>query len=97
MLTVGSFAMDAYEPGQVRKKAAVSRIFHVPRGGLTELTVKVPLGSQLSITGARSTYCAESNTLPIAIRDWEVFICVFLLIFVQIGRKIKSLGELYLT
>ena len=35
VLTVGSFAMNAYEPGQVRKEAAVSKMFHVPRGSLT--------------------------------------------------------------
>jgi hypothetical protein len=35
VLTVGSFAMNAYEPGQVRKEAAVSKMFHVPKGSLT--------------------------------------------------------------
>ncbi len=34
VLRVRSFAMDACEPGQVRKEAAVSRRFHVPKGSL---------------------------------------------------------------
>jgi hypothetical protein len=33
-LTVRSFAMNAREPGQVRKEAAVSEMFHVPKGCL---------------------------------------------------------------
>lgn len=35
VLTVGSSAMSAYEPGQVRKEAAISKITLVPEGGLT--------------------------------------------------------------
>jgi len=30
VLTIGSYAMETHESGQVRKEAAISGIFHVP-------------------------------------------------------------------
>jgi hypothetical protein len=33
-LTIGSCAMGTYESGQIRKEAAISRLFHVPQGSL---------------------------------------------------------------
>ncbi len=53
VLTVGSFAMEAREPGQVRKKAAVSEMFHVPRGNLTRANSIRSAWISRSITGAR--------------------------------------------
>ena len=35
MLTVGPFAIETYEPRQVRNEAAVSKIFYVPEDTLT--------------------------------------------------------------
>ena len=37
-LTIGSCAMGTYESGQVRKEAAISRLFHVPWGSLVRVT-----------------------------------------------------------
>jgi len=40
VLTVGSSAMDAYELGQVRKEAAVSKLVHVPGECLTRAVIQ---------------------------------------------------------
>lgn len=45
--------MEAYEPGQVRKEAAVSKMFHVPEGCLTRANDKGAAWIEISITGAR--------------------------------------------
>ena len=60
MLTVGSFAMGACEPGQVWKEAAVSKIFHVPEGGLARAGDKSTACVTVTITGARFNSLFES-------------------------------------
>lgn len=53
VLTFGSCAMGTYEPCQVRKEAALSRISHVPRGRLDRAGDKSNAYVRLSKEGAR--------------------------------------------
>jgi hypothetical protein len=53
VLTFGSRAMGTYEPCQVRKEAALSRISHVPRGRLDRAGDRSNAYVRLSEEGAR--------------------------------------------
>ena len=80
VLTVGSFAMNACEPGQVRKEAAVSKIFHVPKGSLTRANDK--RAAWIATANSRCTVLfltkVVRNTSTIALQKTQSIIDVFL-------------------
>ncbi len=60
-LRAGSRATETREPRQVRKEAAVSGPFRVPRGCLVGAGCAATPGAALSTAGARSHFCARSS------------------------------------
>lgn len=65
VLTSGSCAMESHEPCQVRKEAALSGTFHVPRDRLDRASDKGNAYVQQSKKGARQKYI-NSNLSALA-------------------------------
>jgi len=63
-LTAGSFAMDDREPGQVRKKAAVSGPVHVPEGRPVRAGGPSRARIAASKAGARLDHATFAKTKP---------------------------------
>ena len=69
VLTSGSCAMETHEPCQVRKEAALSGTFYVPRGCLDRANDMSNACVQQSKKGARYTYfhsgvCSQCEQAP---------------------------------
>ena len=52
-LTVGSCATETHEPRQIRKEAAISETFRVPRGSLARVNCLGNARNRISMLGAR--------------------------------------------